>query len=134
QAAGIVHRDIKPANVMVADSGQVKVLDFGIAKLIDRILDEGASTVAVTAPTETGVILGTLRYMSPEQAQGQPVDTRSDIFSFGAVLYEMLAGRAAFAAETGATSLAAILSQAPPPLESIRRDVPAELVSLVNAC
>jgi serine/threonine protein kinase len=95
--AGIVHRDIKPANVMVADSGQIKVLDFGIAKLLDRIAEEGDQTTTGTVATQAGVTIGTLRYMSPEQAQGQPVDARSDVFSLGAVLYEMLAGRPAFA-------------------------------------
>ena len=133
-AAGIVHRDIKPANVMATDAGAIKVLDFGVSKLLDRAADSDAATEAVTNATDTGMILGTLRYMSPEQALGQPVDTRSDIFSFGAVLYEMLAGRAAFAGDTGATSLAAVLTQSPPPLESVRRDVPADLASLINAC
>jgi eukaryotic-like serine/threonine-protein kinase len=132
-AAGIVHRDIKPANVMVTDSGQVKVLDFGIAKLLDRIADAGASTVAVTAATEVGVTIGTLRYMSPEQAQGQPVDTRSDVFSFGAVLYEMLAGRPAFAGDNTLATLAALLGE-PAPLETRRRDVPADLAELVRRC
>ena len=96
-AAGIVHRDIKPSNVMVPDSGPVKILDFGLAKLTgSETLTDDDSTRAAGPPTEEGTVLGTISYMSPEQAQGKPVDSRSDIFSFGSVLYEMLTGRRAF--------------------------------------
>jgi serine/threonine-protein kinase len=97
--AGIIHRDLKPANVMVGGSGLVKLLDFGLAKLIDRApVDDNAETATrIEAPlTVEGGMLGTVNYMSPEQAEGRKLDARSDIFSFGAVLYEMLTGRCAF--------------------------------------
>ena len=123
-AAGIVHRDIKPANIMAADSGPIKVLDFGVSKLLDRAADPDAPTAVATDATDTGVILGTLRYMSPEQAQGQPIDTRSDIFSFGAVLYEMLAGRAAFAGPERRVDARRDSRQTPVPVDTVRRDVP----------
>src|SRR5437867_3685532 len=96
--AGIVHRDLKPENVMVRPDGLVKVLDFGLAKLTEhrtKRVDEDAPTVA-PAQTDPGTVMGTASYMSPEQARGQEVDARSDIFSLGVVTYEMLAGRAPF--------------------------------------
>jgi serine/threonine protein kinase len=99
-AAGIVHRDLKPSNLMIDDHGLVKVLDFGLAKLAETATGEFGETVTVRAPerpsTEEGTIFGTTAYMSPEQAEGKAVDTRSDIFSFGSVLYEMITGRRAF--------------------------------------
>jgi TolB-like protein/Tfp pilus assembly protein PilF/predicted Ser/Thr protein kinase len=122
-AEGIVHRDLKPGNIMLTRSG-VKLLDFGLAK-VKQIAD-----VETTATqTQAGEILGTAGYMSPEQIHGQPVDARSDIFSFGAVLYEMLSGRRAFARETAVSTMAAILHKEPEPLEA-----PPELERVVTCC
>jgi eukaryotic-like serine/threonine-protein kinase len=99
-SAGIIHRDLKPSNVMLGDGGQVKILDFGLAKLVERgESGPGTKTEAAgreSSLTDEGMILGTAPYMSPEQAQGKPVDARSDIFSFGAALYEMVSGQRAF--------------------------------------
>src|SRR5262245_20025884 len=98
-AAGIVHRDIKPENIMIRRNGHVKVLDFGLAKLTERPDAESTDTEAVTralVQTDAGMVLGTSQYMSPEQARGKPVDTRTDIWSLGVVLYEMVTGRATF--------------------------------------
>ena len=135
-AAGIVHRDIKPENIMVRRDGIVKVLDFGLAKLTERpppdSVDAEAPTRAVVN-TEAGVVLGTAIYMSPEQARGQQVDARTDIFSLGAVLYEMVAGRLPFEGSTSSEVLASMLSEKEPqPLARYSRDVPAELERIVS--
>lgn len=128
--AGIVHRDIKPENVMLRKDGYVKVLDFGLARPTE-LLD--VSTEAATmVNTEFGVIVGTASYMSPEQARGQRVDARSDIFSLGMVIYEMLAGRPPFIGETNSDVLASILKEEPPPLGALAADVPAALETIVN--
>ena len=112
--SGIVHRDLKPSNIMVNAQGRVKVLDFGLAKLIEPVSGERAATR--TVQTREGTILGTVSYMAPEQAEGKPVDQRADIFSFGAVLYEMLSGVQPFRRDSDLGTLAAILRDEPPRL------------------
>lgn len=128
-AVHLVHRDLKPANVMVSEGGQVKVLDFGLAKLTERPAGEAVSTA-----TEAGTVVGTVAYMSPEQAEGKKVDTRSDIFSFGAVLYEMLTGHRAFARESTASTLAAILWEEPKPARELKPGLPQELDRILRRC
>jgi serine/threonine protein kinase/Flp pilus assembly protein TadD len=125
---GITHRDLKPANIKTGS--RVKVLDFGIAKV--QVADESDATV--TSATQAGVILGTAAYMSPEQAAGKPADARSDVFSFGLLLYEMLSGRQAFSGQTPLSTMAAILHKEPRPLREIAPFVPVELASIVVRC
>ncbi len=113
---GVIHRDLKPGNVLVDDAGQIKVLDFGLARLVDPVAPQGADLAQTM--TQEGIVVGTYPYMSPEQALGRPVDARSDLFSLGAVLYEMATGRRPFRGSTAVEVVGKILHQAPDPLDS----------------
>jgi serine/threonine protein kinase/tetratricopeptide (TPR) repeat protein len=130
-AAGLIHRDLKPANIIVAGDGRAKLLDFGLAQFIGQ-----APPVAETATLRTlpGAIVGTAAYMSPEQAQGRTLDVRSDVFSFGLVLYEMLSGQRAFRADSWIATLAAILHEEPRPLRDIKPAIPAAIELHVARC
>src|SRR5262249_37641671 len=128
--AGIIHRDIKPENVIVRKDGLVKVLDFGIAKLTGV----GANARGDHSTTRTGIVMGTASYMSPEQARGQKVDHRTDIFSAAVMLYEMLSGRKPFEGETWSDVMAAVLVKEPPRLDLLAPQVPAALMRVVERC
>jgi serine/threonine protein kinase/Tfp pilus assembly protein PilF len=127
-AKGIIHRDLKPANILTSSSGMVKLLDFGLAKQTDES-SPGDETNAIGVITQVGAIMGTPAYMSPEQAEGKPADARSDIFSFGAVLHEMLSGHRAFSGSSAAAIIGAIVYKDPPPLSA-----PPALQAIVRKC
>jgi serine/threonine protein kinase len=133
-AAHIVHRDIKPENIMIRADGFVKVLDFGLAKLVEQTPTDAEPEAGMRAQTQTGVIMGTVNYMSPEQASGKKIDARTDIFSFGCVLYEMLTRQKAFQGETISHTIIAILEKEPPPLPLFIRDFPAEIERIIKKC
>src|SRR6266513_723779 len=132
--AGLVHRDIKPENIMLRPDGYVKVFDFGIAKLGEREVPATVSKdeALLLVETNLGSVLGTVRYMSPEQAYGTPIDKRTDIWSLGVVLYEMVAGHAPFTGETAKEAMHSILEKEPPPLGNYIKRVPAELQQIVS--
>ena len=133
--AGIIHRDLKPANVIVSKDGRVKILDFGLAKSPDPTGSENSTTTTQQLPpTRPGEVVGTVGYMSPEQASGEPLDIRSDQFSFGSVLYEMATGRRAFRGKTHIDTMTAILHSEPEPIAQVRPSVPAPLRWIIERC
>jgi predicted Ser/Thr protein kinase/membrane protein implicated in regulation of membrane protease activity len=132
-AAGVVHRDLKPSNVFITTAGTLKVLDFGLAKFTEAA-EPGELAATLTMSTQVGQVLGTASYMSPEQAEGRAVDRRSDIFSFGAVLYEMITSERAFAGESNLATMAAILRDQPKPASQVTPSVSPALDQLIGKC
>jgi eukaryotic-like serine/threonine-protein kinase len=130
-AANIVHRDIKPANIMVTAAGDIKVLDFGLSKWTATAAEEALTAAPFT---RIGTVVGTSGYMAPEQALGQPIDARSDVFSFGVVLYELLAGRRAFEGDSEWAVNTAVMRDGPKPLSEIRSDLPEALRQIIDRC
>lgn len=132
---GIVHRDLKPENLFVAKDGRVKILDFGLAKFTTpQAVSENAVTITLHQPTEPGMLIGTVGYMSPEQVRGQPADKCSDIFAFGSILYEMVTGKQTFRKPTSAETIGAILHEEPPSLSQLAPATPPALQRVVHRC
>lgn len=133
-AKGLVHRDLKPENVFLLEDGQVKILDFGLARSTGQDEPKSDKTRTVLTGTDPGTVLGTVGYMAPEQVRGQAVDARADLFAFGAVLYEMLSGRRAFQRNTAADTMSAVLNEDPPEFAGSRPDLPPALDRIVRHC
>lgn len=133
-SSGIIHRDLKPENIFLTTDGQVKILDFGLARLKETFTSQPDSIVSTASQTNPGILLGTVPYMSPEQARGDPIDFRSDIFSFGCVIYEMLTATRAFNRKSIAETLSAILNEDPPKVSSFNKDLPNGLTKVVHHC
>ena len=131
---GIVHRDLKPENLFLTKDGRIKILDFGLAKLIRGQTESDGDAPTISHRTDPGMVVGTAGYMSPEQVRGQAVDYRTDIFSFGAILYEMLTGKRAFHRSTSAETMTAILNDDPPAISQTAADIPLALQRVVNRC
>jgi hypothetical protein len=133
-AAGIIHRDLKPSNIMVTPTGVIKILDFGLAKWVGPAPSSEQATIEQTQLTKEGSIIGTVSYMSPEQAEGKRVDARSDIFSFGSVMYEMVTGRRAFEGSSGISTLSAILRDEVKPIYELAPEVPPLFEQVILRC
>jgi TolB-like protein/Tfp pilus assembly protein PilF len=131
---GVIHRDLKPENIFITSDGRVKILDFGLAKVQEEIPTEAETGTLTPAGTQAGTIMGTVGYMAPEQVKGKSADARSDIFALGCVLYEMLSGRRAFARESSAEAIAAVLKEDPPTLSDTGVTVPIELERSIRRC
>ena len=131
---GIVHRDLKPENIFVTNDGRVKILDFGLAKLTRSEGSEDGQVLTQTVQSDPGTVMGTAGYMSPEQVRGKPADARTDLFSFGAILYEMLSGKRTFHGESAAETMSAIVKEEPPELTETNRNVPLALERIVRHC
>ncbi len=133
-AKGIIHRDVKPENIFLTSDGQVKILDFGIARVKHVVSADAKTLTAAAETTKPGTVIGTIGYMSPEQVRGEQADAPSDIFSLGCVLYEMVSRRRPFERKTGAEIIAAILNEEPPPLTGLEKSAPAELERIIRHC